>query len=73
MILSDFDFEKQAPEVYYKIDVLKNFAKFTEKHLCQSPFFNKIAGLSSASLLKKRLWHKYFPVHFAKFSRPSFL
>ena len=25
------------PEVLYKIDVLKNFAKFTGKHLCQSP------------------------------------
>ena len=73
MILSDFDFEKQAPELYYKKDVLKNFAKFTEKHLCQSPFFNKIADLRPASLLKKRLWHKYFPVNFAKFSKPSFL
>ena len=64
MILSDFDFEKQAPEVYYKKDVLKNFAKLTEKHLCQSPFFNKIAGLRPA---------RYFPVNFAKFSRPPFL
>ena len=25
--------------------VLKNFAKFTEKHLCQSLFFNEVAGL----------------------------
>ena len=25
--------------------VLRNFAKFTEKHLCQSLFFNKAAGL----------------------------
>ena len=25
--------------------VLKNFAKFTGKHLCQSLFFNKVAGL----------------------------
>ena len=25
--------------------VLKNFAKFTEKHLCQSLFFNKVQGL----------------------------
>ena len=72
MILSDFDFEKQTPEVYYKKDVLKNFAKLTEKHLCQSPFFNKIAGLRPASLLKKRLWHRYFPVNFAKFSKTTF-
>ena len=27
-----------------KKDVLKNFTKFTEKHLCQSLFFNKAAG-----------------------------
>ena len=33
------------PEVFCKKDVLKNFAKFTGKHLCQSLFFNKVAGL----------------------------
>ena len=33
---------------------LRNFAKFTEKHLCQSLFFNKVAGLRPATLLKKR-------------------
>ena len=27
-------------------DVLRNFAKFTEKHLCQSLFLNKVAGLT---------------------------
>ena len=33
------------PEVFYKKGVLRNFAKFTRKHLCQSLFFNKVAGL----------------------------
>ena len=33
---------------------LRNFAKFTGKHLCQSLFFNKVAG-RPATLLKKRL------------------
>ena len=28
-----------------KRDVLKNFAKYTGKHLCQSLFFNNVAGL----------------------------
>ena len=28
-----------------KKGVLRNFAKFTGKHLCQSLFFNKVAGL----------------------------
>ena len=29
------------PEVFCKKGVLRNFTKFTGKHLCQSPFFNK--------------------------------
>ena len=56
-----------------KKDVLRNFTKFTRKHLCQSPFFNKVAGLRSATLLKKRLWHRYFLVNSAKFLRTPFL
>ena len=45
--------------------VLRNFARFTGKHLCQSLFFNKAAGL--------RLYHRCFPVNFEKFLRTSFL
>ena len=61
---------------------VKNFAKFTGKHLCQSLFLdkvagliytslflNKVAGLRPATLSKKRLWYKCFPVNFAKFFR----
>ena len=48
-----------------KKGVLRNFAKFAGKHLCQSLFFNKVAGL--------RLWHRCFPVNFAKFLRTPFL
>ena len=29
---------------------LKNFAKFTGKHLCQSLFFNKVAGLQKVRM-----------------------
>ena len=32
------------PEVFCKNGVLKNFAKFTGKHLCKSLFFNKVAN-----------------------------
>ena len=46
------------PEVFCKKVLLRNFVKFTGKHLCQSLFFNKVAG---PSLLKKRLWHRCFP------------
>ena len=37
------------------------------------PLFNKVAGLRPATLLKKRLWHRCFPVNFAKFLRTPFL
>ena len=53
--------------------VLRNFTKFTGKHLCQSLFFNKVAGLRPATLLKKRLWHRYLPVNFLTFLGTPFL
>ena len=56
-----------------KKSVLRNFAKFTGKQPCQSPFFNKVAGLRPVTLLEKRFWHKCFPVNFAKFLRTPFL
>ena len=57
----------------WKKSVLKNFEKFIGKQLCQSLFFNKFAGLSPATSLKKRLWHRCFPVNFARFLRTPFL
>ena len=35
--------------------MFKNFAKFTGKLLCQNLFFDKVAGVKPATLLKKRL------------------
>ena len=57
------------PEVFYKKGVLRNFAKFTGKHLCQNLVFNKVIGPRPATLLKKRLLNRCFPVNFAKFLR----
>ena len=37
-----------------KKGVLRNFAKLTGKHLCQSLFFNKVAQLWPTTLLKRR-------------------
>ena len=37
--------QKKPAEVFCKMDVLRNFAKFTGKGLCQSLFFNKVGGL----------------------------
>ena len=57
-------FTNSRPEVFCKKGVLRNFAKFTVKQLCQSLLFNKVAGL--------RLWHRCFPMNFVKFLRTSF-
>ena len=43
------------PEMPCKKAVLGNFAKLTEKNLCHSLLFNKVAGLRPATSLKKRL------------------
>ena len=53
--------QNQSPEV------LKNFAKFTGKRLCQSLFLNKVVDLSAATLLKMRPWHMCFPVNFKEY------
>ena len=59
--------------MFCKKSVLTNFAKFTGKHLYQSLFFNKVADLRPATLLRKRPWYRFFPVNFAKFLRTLFL
>ena len=46
-----YSFLRQPPEVFYVKSVLRNFTKFT--------------GLRPATLLKKRLWRRCFPVNFA--------
>ena len=56
-----------------KRGILRNFAKFIGKHPCPSLFFNKVGGLRPATLWKKRLGHRRFPVNFAKFLRTAFL
>ena len=62
--------------MFYKKGVLRNFVKFTGRHLCQSLYFNKVAAtllatsfFNKATLLKKRLWCRSFPMNFAKFLR----
>ena len=57
--------------------VLKNFSKFTAKHLRRSLLFNKVAGLNfifrPAILFKMKLRHRCFPVNFEKSLRAPFL
>ena len=49
---------------FKKKGVLKNYPKFTGKHLCQSLY---------STLLKKRLWHRCFPVNFTEFLKTPIL
>ena len=56
-------FRSSRPEVFCKEGVLRNFTKFTGKHLIK---------LQASGLRKKRLWHRRFPVNFVKFLRTHF-
>ena len=47
------DSRSSRPEVFCKKGALKNFTTFTGKYLCQILFFNKVAGLRPATLLKR--------------------
>ena len=44
------------PEVFFKKGVLRNFTKFTRKHLCQGLFFNKVAGLRTPFFIEHLWW-----------------
>ena len=52
--------QKKPPEVLY----IKKGAR--------ASCFNGVAGLRSATLLKKKIWRRSFPVNFAKFLRTLF-
>ena len=46
---------------------------WVEKYHREIGAFYICSGLRPATLLKKRLWHRCFPVNFAKFLRTPFL
>ena len=49
LALRYFTYRSSHLRCFVNKGVLKSFAKFTGKHLCQSLFFNKVAGLSPAT------------------------
>ena len=57
-------YRSSRPMVFCKKGVLINFEKFTRKHFYQSLFFNKVAGLRPAVLLKKEALAKVFSYEF---------
>ena len=66
------NFRSSRPEVFCKKGVLRNFAKFTGKHLCWSFFLIKLQVWCLATLLIKRLWQKVFSCQFCKISKITF-
>ena len=64
-------YRSSRPEVFSKKGVLRYFTKFTGKHLCQSVFFNKVAGLRPATLFKKTL-AQVFSCEFSEISKNNF-
>ena len=62
-------FRNRRWQILLNIGVLENFANFTNKYLCWTLFFNKVAGLQ---LYYKRFQHRCFPVKFIKFLRTPF-
>ena len=67
------NFGGSRSEAFCKKGVLWNFVKFTGKNLCRSvPPLNKVEGIIPATLLKKRLQYRFFPVNFATFLRTAF-
>ena len=55
-----------------KIGVLKNFVVFTGKHLCWSLIPIKLQNWRPATLLKRDLTQRHFPVNITKFLRTVF-
>ena len=64
------------PEVFCKNGALRNFAKFTGKHLCQSRFLNRVAGAKVAgaawNFIKKEPLAQVFSSEFCEISKNTY-
>ena len=64
------------PDMFCKkgVDVLRNFTKFTGKHLCESLFFNKVAGLrpEAFNFIKNIILAQGFSCEFCEISKNTF-
>ena len=73
-------FHRNSPSSYYcvsgavvrRCSVKKVFLAISQNSQKNRLFFNKVARLRPATLLKKSLWHRCFSVNFAKFLRTAF-
>ena len=78
--MDDRDFSKTTLQfteaVAQRCSVKKVFLEISQnsqENTCARVSLLIVAGLRSATLLKKRLWRRCFPVNFAKFLRTPFL
>ena len=53
-------FRRSQPEVFCKNFAFKSLAKFTGKHLCQSLFYNKVAGTVVFQLISQKIFRTPF-------------
>ena len=60
------------PDVFCKKGVLGDFVKFTRKHLCQSLFFNKVAGSTCNFIFKKQTLAQVFSCELREISKKTF-
>ena len=60
-LIQTLEIQKQPLEVFYNKRVLNNFTKFTGKNLCQSLFFNKVAGLRILWNFQEHVFHRTPP------------
>ena len=67
--------EAVAQRFSAKKGILRNFAKLIGKTILPETYLIRLqaSGLRHATLFKKSLWHRCFPVNFTKFIRTSFL
>ena len=63
--------QKQPPDVFCKKGVLRNFAKFTGKHLYQRVFFNKKL-LKTCNFIKKDSVAQVFSCNCCEISKNTF-
>ena len=61
-----YEYQTQSPRGVLRKRRPQKFRKIHRKIPLPESLFNKVAGISLATLLKKRLWHRWFPMNFAK-------
>ena len=52
--------------------VFLKISQNSQENTCARVFFNKVSVLRPATLLKKKHWHRCFPMNFGKFLRTPF-